>query len=313
MNSKTLILVSLLVFGFIPVLAFAAAAPLVYKPLVGIPGIGANNSFGEYINALYGLSIAIAALMAVIKIIIAGVKYMLSDVVTSKQEAIGDIRGSLLGLGVVISAVLVLTIINPQLTKTDFFVDKIIPVAVAPNASSSVPANIPGQPAGYYYRQNHPDPGFKTTCESQPGRLYRVANAGSYEVCYENLPAGVEANLLGIFNSTAFNFTTIVERYQMAHRPRMIADVGVLNTIATQENSKNQNSSDVFLAVTFKDRSNENPPVYLDWIDSANAASISDTCMKFQQALATTTIPVRIQMVGGLSKGYYACVRMPNN
>lgn len=311
MNSKTLILVSLFVLILLPTLALAQSGALVYKPLVGIPGIGTSNSFGEYINALYGLSIAIAALMAVIKIIIAGVKYMLSDVVTSKQEAIGDIKGSLLGLGVVISAVLVLTIINPQLAETEIFIDPIVPVAVTGTPTANIPAIIPGQPAGYSYRQNHPDPGFKQTCEATPGQLHRIANAGSYEVCYENLPAGVEANLFSIFSSTAFNMTVITERYQTAHRPRMITDTTALTNIATQENSKNRNSSDVFLAVTFKDRSNETPPIYLDWIDAANAASISDTCLKFQQALFSSTNAIRIQTVGGLSKGYFACVRMP--
>lgn len=93
-----------------------------YIPLVGLPGaggstLGPGSSFEDYINAMYALSIGIAALLAVIKIIVAGVKWMLTDIVTSKEEAKKDIKGALLGLIVVLSAVLILNVINPNLTK----------------------------------------------------------------------------------------------------------------------------------------------------------------------------------------------------
>lgn len=97
--------------------------------LVGIPGIdNPNLELSDYINALYALSISVAALLAVIKIIIAGVKWMLSDIVTSKQEAKSDIWGATLGLLLVISAVLILGVINPQLTTTSLFVSPVADV-----------------------------------------------------------------------------------------------------------------------------------------------------------------------------------------
>lgn len=91
-----------------------------YQPLVGIPGLDdVNSDFGTYVNTLYALSISIAALLAVIRIVVAGIKYMLSDVVTSKAEAKKDIQNSLIGLLVVLMAVLVLTVINPNITNVD--------------------------------------------------------------------------------------------------------------------------------------------------------------------------------------------------
>lgn len=106
-----------------PTITVPAGPPTVYgpfTPLVGIPGLDGNvDDFGAYINALYVLSISLAALLAVIKIIIAGVKWMLTDVVTTKQDAKNDIQGALVGLLIVISAVLVLQFINPALVKTD--------------------------------------------------------------------------------------------------------------------------------------------------------------------------------------------------
>jgi hypothetical protein len=90
-----------------------------YIPLVGVPGVEASDtSFSSFINALYVLSIVIAGLLAVIKIVIGGVKWMLTDIVTSKADAKKDIRAALIGLMVVLGAVLILTVINPQLTQS---------------------------------------------------------------------------------------------------------------------------------------------------------------------------------------------------
>jgi hypothetical protein len=86
----------------------------------GIPGLDANaNSIEQYINALYYLSISVAAALAVVKIIMAGMKYMLTDVVTSKADAKKDIQGALIGLLLVLGAVTILNEINPNLTKFD--------------------------------------------------------------------------------------------------------------------------------------------------------------------------------------------------
>ena len=95
----------------LPVVALAQD----YVPLVGIPGVNDSGDFGQYINSLYGLSISIAALLAVIKIIIAGVKWMMTDVAPNKSDAKKDIQGALLGLLVILAAVLILTVINPDL------------------------------------------------------------------------------------------------------------------------------------------------------------------------------------------------------
>ena len=86
--------------------------------LTGLPNSAATDfSTTGYINALYILSISVAAFLAVARIILAGVQYMLSDVITDKSAARKQITGALLGLLIVISAVLVLETINPQLTN----------------------------------------------------------------------------------------------------------------------------------------------------------------------------------------------------
>ena len=113
-----LITILALALLLLPALAFGQT-DLQYSPLLQT-GLGNEGNFSEFINNLYFLSIGLAALLAVIKITIAGVKWMLSDVVTDKSQAKKDIQGSLVGLLVIISAVLVLNIINPKLTNIQF-------------------------------------------------------------------------------------------------------------------------------------------------------------------------------------------------
>ncbi len=118
MNSKFYFL--LFVILLVPVFVFAQAEPVYLVGIPGVPNIGTD--FNSYINALYTLSIAIAALLAVIKIIIAGLKWMVTDLITGKEEAKKDIQGAVLGLLIIIAAVIILETINPQLTKTEIFI-----------------------------------------------------------------------------------------------------------------------------------------------------------------------------------------------
>lgn len=100
-----------------------------FQPLVGIPGLtdgdGGMDSYSSYVNALYAIAIGIAGLLAVIKLIFAGTKYMLSDIVTDKQSAKKDIKWALVGLIVVLGAVVILTTINTDLTNADIAIEEV--------------------------------------------------------------------------------------------------------------------------------------------------------------------------------------------
>jgi len=112
----------------LPTITWGAEAPN-FIPLVGIPYIEGDEvqSFGDYVNAFYFAAISIAAFLAVVKIIFAGVKYMLSDIVTTKQDAKKDIRTALFGLLIVVGAVLILNTINTNLTNITLFADAPVP------------------------------------------------------------------------------------------------------------------------------------------------------------------------------------------
>ncbi|MBP6881082.1 MAG: hypothetical protein KBC35_00435 [Candidatus Pacebacteria bacterium] len=132
-----------IVFLHLPLLATAAD----YSPLVGIPGVKGSTDFDGYINSLYALSISIAALLAVIKIVIAGVKWMMTDIVTSKGEAKKDIEGALIGLLVVLAAVLILYVINPNLVKLDLTLAQ--PGNIIDNSKPAAPTFDSSKVAGY--------------------------------------------------------------------------------------------------------------------------------------------------------------------
>jgi hypothetical protein len=92
-----------------------------FTPMVGIPGVSTSGAadLPTYINQIYILTISIGALFGVIKISFAGVKYSMSDVVTSKESAKEDIKGVLLGLAILLLPFVVLNTINPDLIKLD--------------------------------------------------------------------------------------------------------------------------------------------------------------------------------------------------
>ena len=53
---------------------------------------------------------------------------MLTDLITSKEDAKKDIQGAVLGLLIIIAAVIILETINPQLTKTQIFLAPAEPI-----------------------------------------------------------------------------------------------------------------------------------------------------------------------------------------
>jgi hypothetical protein len=112
--------------SLLPLITLAQGYESTYRPMVLIPGVTdiAAQEGGavlvQYVNALYGLAIVVAGMIAVIKLVLAGAKYMMSDSFTSKGQAIEDIKGALLGILIILTAFLILATINPRLTGIDF-------------------------------------------------------------------------------------------------------------------------------------------------------------------------------------------------
>lgn len=144
-----------------------------YVPMVTLPRLDANSqSTEQYVRALFLLSIAAAAILAFIKIIFGGVKWMLSDVITDKQSARNDIKGAVFGLLIVLVAVVVLDTINPELTKL--------------NILSNAPAlglEVEPQRFGQVQSACGIDPNSEACCISKGGGVSRPAPGSSTFTC----------------------------------------------------------------------------------------------------------------------------------
>lgn len=152
-----------------------------FKPLVGIPGIPTTNAtFGDYMNALYALAISLAGLLAVVKIVIAGAKYMLSDIVTSKEDAKKDIKGALFGLLIVLAAALILYVINPQLAQNNIILSEIKvdtgKTTVSPPSTVSI-----GDTAPANFARDYPSlaESFSAGCSALDGGTIHTYSDGS--------------------------------------------------------------------------------------------------------------------------------------
>lgn len=89
-----------------------------FVPLTSIPGIqsaGNAATLPDFLNSLYKLAIGVAAVLAVLQIVRAGVMYMGGDSITEKKDAKNLIALSVGGLILVLSPVIVFSIINPKI------------------------------------------------------------------------------------------------------------------------------------------------------------------------------------------------------
>lgn len=114
-------LASLILFLGLPALAFAQATTTGtgFIPLTNVPFITeAGNALNleSFLNGLYRISIGIAAVVAVLQIMRAGIMYMGSDSgFAEKKEAKNLIALSIGGLILVLSPVVVFSVINPEI------------------------------------------------------------------------------------------------------------------------------------------------------------------------------------------------------
>lgn len=89
-----------------------------YISLSGITGLApATPDFEGFVETIMRMAIIAAALIAVIKLILAGAQYVLSGIVTKKEQAKKDIQSALIGLLIILISVVILRTINPKLAN----------------------------------------------------------------------------------------------------------------------------------------------------------------------------------------------------
>lgn len=85
-----------------------------------LPFIGSTANLAELLKGIFRLTLGIAITATVFIIVFNGIKYMASDVIGKKEDALAWIREALWGLVLAFSVVLILNTINPNLTQFDF-------------------------------------------------------------------------------------------------------------------------------------------------------------------------------------------------
>jgi hypothetical protein len=78
-----------------------------------------NNKLGVYLNIVIRLFIGLCAVAAVVMIVVGGIEYSTSELVSAKSAATERIQGALLGLLLALGAYTLLFTINPDLLNTD--------------------------------------------------------------------------------------------------------------------------------------------------------------------------------------------------
>ncbi len=92
-----------------------------YVPLEPLPGFdqSGQSDFSFFLNALFKISIAVGAIIALAMLVYSGIVYMVSGAIGTKSAALKRIQASLWGLLLLIASWLLLYTINPRLVGCD--------------------------------------------------------------------------------------------------------------------------------------------------------------------------------------------------
>ena len=122
--------VSAIFLGFISVVSADGGT---YKLLEGVGTLAEQSTpgFQAYMTEILRVGIAVAGLLAVAELTLGGIQYVLSSA-SEKQATAGKerIQNALIGLVIGIAAVLILTVINPDILNSNLSIPSIdVPVA----------------------------------------------------------------------------------------------------------------------------------------------------------------------------------------
>jgi len=121
--TRYILLIAIILICPIVVLAQGSDSTEIKTFTDNIPFLDGDLTTQGFVEAMYKLAIALASIIVVIRLMLAGAKYMLSEVVSNKSQAKEDIKNALLGLLVILGAVLILGTINPKLVGMNFLND----------------------------------------------------------------------------------------------------------------------------------------------------------------------------------------------
>lgn len=186
MSKKTLLLILL---SLIPALALAAAPT--YDLLSPLGGMTTGVDLKTYLQKIIIVTIGIAGVLAVVMMVICGIKVIMSGSVSGKSEAKECIWNAIFGILIAISAWAFLYTINPDLLKNDV---QLADLPVLPPLPPAAPRTDPNPTTpGCYFKYKRLDTGNISftradTCASCDKILIDFQTEPLYEVqskCFE--------------------------------------------------------------------------------------------------------------------------------
>jgi hypothetical protein len=116
-----IILISFLLFGGLANVALALNSKTCHTLEIKLPGVGVDGKVcgvGDYLSGIYKLSLGIGVFLAAVVIVMAGIKYATSGDNGGKQkEAREDITQAIFGLLILFGSVIILNVVNPELSN----------------------------------------------------------------------------------------------------------------------------------------------------------------------------------------------------
>jgi hypothetical protein len=97
-------------------------------------GESCRTDLPTYLTGIFKLFIALAAIIAILTIIWAGIKYMSAEKIGSKKEAIESIQNALWGLLLIILSFIILNTINPKILNFNLSISQIDETPPEPDA-----------------------------------------------------------------------------------------------------------------------------------------------------------------------------------
>lgn len=116
--------------------AFSAGSAFAqgFTPIVPLPfPVTDSTTIGQYLEGLFKLTISIGAALAVGSIVVGGFQYVASEALGDKAKGRTRIQNAVIGLILLLSVYLILSVINPQILELDIF-------------KSSGSSSVPGAP-----------------------------------------------------------------------------------------------------------------------------------------------------------------------
>lgn len=290
-----------LTYSILAFILFSPSLVFAQEFLVGIPGLNGDElDFNAFINAVYITAISIAAMLAVIKIIIAGVKYMFTDIVTQKGAAKKDIKNSLFGLLIVLGAVLILQVINPELTTFD------------PEFSEvrNPPQNLTQADQVFIEQTGAVEQGFRhipIDADFETRARFIISCSGEVQIrqdqvrCYELdelIEEGVREDLSSLEEDVV---DIIIEQYELYLGERLILDESILEAIDAEWSSSGDDLEVIFAV--------EMP---IDGIGTEQngfglgyESQVEGVCARYQEANPDKIVEL---VSGETSQNYNACI-----